>query len=348
MEVAHLLKQSAVAAAAELLHAVRTAGGSVQAGPACFRMLLQRLACSPPETAILNRVTQEMSLHSFPPDALTQACCVRCLCRGPSADIEKAHHAYTAMLANGITPDLHTVECLAEASLRMHRNDLVKPLILALDDYGMEPSPTLYAALIAACAATGSVACGMVAFDQMRSHFPTDLSSIQLGYSSVIHMCAQSRQVDRALVLLDESRKLSRERGLSPADLEAKLLAPLLAAAVQTGRAELALDLAHRAHKVSAATAGTSEGQKFLVNFNGLCKLLLKRQGSQMLMEQVMAILHAPSVGLSDTQQHLPDGDVSVAAAKDQESCPATTTSPSASSLFRVMRSALQLLLLAD
>lgn len=335
-EVALLLKRGRLLAAVELLRSVRMAGGALQPGLSCFRMVWQRLACSPPKPNVIANVTQEMSCHSLPSDALTQSCYVRYLCRASSVDVETAHDAYNVLLATGVPPDLRTVECLVEACLRMDRHDLVKPLILDLDNHGLEPSPTLYAELIVSCAATGAVACGMVAFEQMRPHFQTDLAATQLGYSSAIYMCTQNQQVERALKLLEESRQLSSEQGLPPADLEARLLPALLAAAVQTGRTELALDLAHRARTAIAATAGSPKGRELAAYLEGLRKLLLKRHASSALMVQVSAILADAPAGL-----HVAAG---AAQAEAEVRPPAGTEFSSSSSMFRLMRYAFQLL----
>jgi pentatricopeptide repeat protein len=190
---------------------------------------------------------------------------------------------------------LCTVECLAEAYLRADRHDLVKPLILSLDEHGLEPSAVLFAALITSCTATGAVACGMAAFQQMRGHFSADLTAVQLGYSSVINMCAQNQQLDKALELLQESRKLSEDRGLSPAAVEANLLPALLAAAVQNGHTEVALDLAQRAQHVSvtAFVQCPKERRKFKAYLEGLLALLERRHASKKLVEQVGDILRA-------------------------------------------------------
>lgn len=287
-EVAYLLKRGQLFAAVDLLRNTRMAKGSLQPGPSCFRLVLQRLAQAASKPLLLARVMQEISLSTLPVDPLSEGCYVRCLCRGASGDVEKAHHAYNDMLAKGISPDLRTLECLIEACLRADRHELVKPLILALDDHGLEPSATLYAELITSCASTGAVACGMVAFEQMRLNFDEDPASVSLAYSSAIYMCAQNQQVDRALVLLAESRQLSIEKGLPPATLEGRVLPPLLAVAVQIGRAELALDLAHRA---CVATAANPQNTGLAEHLSGLCKLLSKRSSSRALMAQVSAIL---------------------------------------------------------
>lgn len=305
-EVALLLKRGRLLAAVGLLRSVRAARSALQPGPSCFRLVLQRLAHSSSPVGVLNCVMQEMCLHSLPLDALTQGCYVRCLCRGTHVDVEKAYQAYSAMLATGTPPDLRTLECLVEACLHLERHDLVKPLILALDDHGLEPSAQLYAALITSCAVTGAVACGMVAFEQMRPYMDADPALMELGYVSAIHMCAQNQQVDRALKLLGESRHCSRSKGAilrsTLAALDARVLPTLLAAAVQSGRTELALDLAHRARHATAVAGARQKDCAVGAHLDGLCKLLLKRQGSRALMTQVAAILYdspsaEPTVG---------------------------------------------------
>jgi len=187
-EVAHLLKLGRLNTAIDLLRSARMARGSLLPGPSCFRLVLQRLAESASKPGLLARVMQEISLSALPVDPLSEGCYVRCLCRGASENVDKAHSAYNAMLAKGIPPDLRTLECLIESCLRADRHELVKPLILALDDHALEPSATLYAELITSCASTGAVACGMVAFEQMRLNFDEDPTSVCLAYSSAIYM----------------------------------------------------------------------------------------------------------------------------------------------------------------
>jgi len=300
-EVAYLLKLGRLHAAIDLLGSARMARGSLQPGPSCFRLVLQKLAQSASKPGLLARVLQEISLSTLPVDPLSEGCYVRCLCRGASGDVEKAHNAYNVMLAKGISPDLRTLECLIEACLRADRHELVKPLILALDDHGLEPSATLYAELITSCASTGAVACGMVAFEQMRLNFDEDPTSVSLAYSSAIYMCAQNQQVDRALVLLAESRQLSIEKGMPPATLEGRVLPPLLAVAVQIGRAELALDLAHRA---CVATATNPQDTSLSEHLSGLCKLLSKRNSSRALMAQVSAIISGKPCASLPPEEH--------------------------------------------
>lgn len=294
VEIAVLLRDGRIYAAVELLCSVGAARGTLLPNLCCFRMVMQSLAASSAKPDVVARVMQEMSRHSVIPDPATKGCYVRCLCRGPSPDIDKAHASYTAMLAAGSPPDLQTVECLAEACLRMNRHDLIKPMIIAIDDANdgnIEPSAALYATLIISCATTGAVALGMAAFEQMRKYFRQDPAALLLGYSSAVFMCAQNQQVERAMGLLEESRRISHEEGLPPASLEAKVLPPLLAAAVQSGRQELALDLARQARDAIASAGCTPEGCKFEQHLRGLCKLLSRRQTSHALMLQVSAIL---------------------------------------------------------
>lgn len=292
-EVAILVAGGSSGTATELLHCVQAARGALQPGPECFRMLMQGLAHSSPKGEALTPSAEEL-LRSLPGDVLSQGCYVRYLCRRPEADVKKAHQAYADMLGKGITPDIRTVECLVEACLRASQLALVEPLIFALEDHDLQPSAPLYAALMVAYSVTGDVARGMVALELMRPLMDDDPVAAQLGYSSAIHMCARSHQIDRALQLLGESQQLARKRSLPPASLEARLLVPLLAAAVQAGRAELALDLAARARVIIVEATATPKDEQLKAHLAGLCQLLRKRRSSQLLMLEVSAILDSP------------------------------------------------------
>jgi hypothetical protein len=250
-------------------------------------MISQRLARSVPDSDIFWRFTEELAhVSDAPADRLVEGCFVRYLCRSPHADIDQAYEAYSGMLARGVTPDLCTVECLAEACLQKDRYAWVKPLVFGLGDYDIEPSAALYASLITSCGITGAVACGMAAFEQMRPHMAVDPTAFHLGYSSAINMCAQNHQVDRALKLLVESRRYPFYRGRESVALDADLLPPLLAAAVQTGQEKIALDLAAQARDATSPESVTSA-----TKLSKLCNLLSKRNASRALMEKVSAIL---------------------------------------------------------
>lgn len=290
-EVAFLLKQDRTDVAINLLHKVRAANGTLQASPACFRMLLQKLARFPPEQRVIANLMRDIRLQSSPVDALTQGCYVRYLCRTPRADPGKAYAAYTSMLEQGLTPDLRTTECLAECCVRLDMGVMVKGLLFALDDHNLEPSAVLCASFIAACAKTGDVVGGMVAFDQMKPYLHSHPDAIQLAYSSAIHMCAVNHQLDRAMQLFLESRSLASEKCLPMAQLDASLLPPLLAAAVQTGQDDLALSLAARARDAKAAASGTTKGAELSAHLAGLCSLLMKRQASKALMLRIADLL---------------------------------------------------------
>jgi hypothetical protein len=203
------------------------------------------------------------------------------------------------MLGRGVTPDLCTVECLAEACLQKDRHAWVKPLIFGLSDYDIEPSALLYASLITSCGITGAVACGMVAFEQMRPHMAADPVAFQLGYCSAINMCVQNHQVDRALKLLAESRRSPTHRGREGIDLDAKLLPPLLAAAVQTGHERIALDIAAKARDAMSAASEMPQRLALAGKLAKLCKLLSKRNASRALMAKVSAALVGDTLSLS-------------------------------------------------
>lgn len=291
-EVALLLQRGRVTSAAELVRAVRSGGGPLQPGPSCFRMLLQTLARAPTDLEqAFARLAQDAHLHSLPLDAVTEGCRIRSLCRA-HGDVDKAFDAYTALLAKGVTPDARTTECLAEFCIRAHRPAMVKRLVLALDDHGVEPSAVLCASLIAAIAMTGALACGMAAFDQMRPHMEADPAAMQLAYVSVIHMCAQNHQVGRALGLFREARQAACEKALPLPPLEGQLLPPLLAAAVQTGQEDLALELAAM---LRAATAVTPAGSELAGHVAGLSELLMRRHASRPLMTRVADVLAGPA-----------------------------------------------------
>lgn len=279
-EVAWLIAQGSCAAAVELLRNVRNAWKQSiddlrkRPGPACFRAVMQGLARSRAPRALFGQLIEEMCLAGLPQDALTEGCCVRYLCRAPDANIDDALCAYESMIGLGITPDLRTVECLAEACLRAHRAAAAQELITQLGDFKLRPTPTLYALLITACGMTGAVARGFVALEQMRHAMQDDFAAMRLGYTSAIHMCAQNHQVERAMALFTEGR-------CAGYPLSGAVLATLLAAAVQTGDADLALQVAAKArHELDACSA------VFRV-----CKLLETRPGSDMLLLRVQSVL---------------------------------------------------------
>mmetsp|Transcript_145821 Transcript_145821/g.271526 ORF Transcript_145821/g.271526 Transcript_145821/m.271526 type:complete len:449 (-) Transcript_145821:267-1613(-) len=339
-EVAWLLASNGCAAAVELLRAARNAwkhsgdACRTQPGPACFRATMQGLARSRAPRQLFGQLIEEMCYTSHSQDALTEGCCVRYLCRAPDANIDDAITAYESMLALGMTPDLRTVECLAEACLRAKRPAAAQELVTQLDAFKLRPTPTLYAILITACGETGAVARGCVAFEQMRSDMQDDPTAMRLGYTSAIHMCAQNHQVERGIALFEQGRHAGCR-------LCGTLLAPLLAAAVQTSSEELALQLAAKARAEREARSAVLR----------ICELLHARPGSEHLLGQVKRVLDGrispppvaalPSPPRSEPPQPALHKVLQAEPAADEAASPVCKATSKALYAFRTLRTAL-------
>jgi hypothetical protein len=263
-------------------------------------MVIQSLARFPEKIDVFKFFKAELSCAADT-DSLMEGCCVRYLCRDTSISIDESLGAYKSMLKKGVVPDLCTVECLVEACMRAGRHDLVRPLILELGDYGIEPSPTLYASFVSCCGLTGAVACGMAAFARMRMNTKLNSDALKLGFSSAIHMCVQNHEVDRALEFLAEGRHALSTRGEPTNAWEAQLLPAILVAAVQTARKELALEVALHVREAISAAHGTADSCSLAARASELCKKLSKRQTSRALMEQIVAVLDGASPHVCST-----------------------------------------------
>lgn len=308
VEVAWLMARGRLGGAVDLLLAVRTAtrpprefchGGAApprrgsvtpvvasrtMLSPAAFRVAMQYLARSRSPKAFFYRVVEEMCFTGLPRDALTENCCIRYLCRAPGADVNDALCAYTSMLATGITPDLRTVECLVDSCLRARRPDIVKELVLSLEEIGLRATGALYASLITAYALTGAVACGLATLEQMKWELGDDSAAARLCHISAIHMCAQHHQLERAALLYEQGR----HAGLA---LGPELLAPLIAAAVQMGSNDFALQLVVQARADGAASPSSDGGLQSCGPVARVCALLEKRPGSRALAERMRSVL---------------------------------------------------------
>lgn len=280
-EVTHLLANNRIQEAIKLLRTARVArkGGREQQiqqpGPACFRATMQRMAFSRAPKKLFNQLIEELWAADLPTDALTECCCVRYLCSSPGEEID-ALEMYGSMLRMGIAPDILTIECLVMACLRAQRPGTAKDLILNLDSVGLQPSAALHASLITAFGMMGDVESGINAFTQMCKSIGHNRDAMHLGFGAAVNCCAQNQELEQALALCADGWQLGIKWG-------ANLLLPLLVAAVQHNKVDLARQLSAQARDAGIAGHGSAIAKA--------CQLLVQQSACERTAAQALEVI---------------------------------------------------------